>query len=261
MTKHTSTNRREFISTSVKGGLALSIGLSAAAPLLASCAPTKNIITSAIKTGFDQQPLPYKYDALENIIDAMTMEIHYSKHAAAYSKNLKDAALAEKVDTNNPLEDVLGTISKYSAKMRNNGGGHYNHEMFWQCMQPKKDNNAPTGNVLTAINKTFGSFDEFKKQFTAAGATRFGSGWAWLYIDTAKNLKIGSTPNQDNPLMDLPTGQAGISDIKGFPLLALDVWEHAYYLKYQNKRADYIDNWWNVVNWNYVQQRMDTIKM
>ena len=254
MAKHTSHNRREFISTSIKGGLALSIGLSAAAPLLASCAPTKNITTSAIKTGFDQQPLPYKYDALENIIDAMTMEIHYSKHAAAYSKNVKDAAVAEKVDTNNPLEDVLANISKYSAKMRNNGGGHYNHEMFWQCMQPKQTGNAPMSNLQTTIVKTFGSFDEFKKQFAAAGATRFGSGWAWLYIDKDKNLKIGSTPNQDNPLMD-------ISDIKGFPLLALDVWEHAYYLKYQNKRADYIDNWWNVVNWNYVQQRMDTIKM
>jgi Fe-Mn family superoxide dismutase len=254
MAKQTTSNRREFISKTVKGGLALSIGLSAAAPLLASCAPAKKINTSAIKTGFDQQPLPYKYDALENVIDAMTMEIHYSKHAAAYSKNVKDAALAEKVDTNNPLEDVLTNISKFSAKMRNNGGGHYNHEMFWQCMRPKQTGNAPTGNLQLAIVKTFGTVDEFKKQFADAGKNRFGSGWAWLYIDAAKNLKIGSTPNQDNPLMD-------VSDIKGFPILALDVWEHAYYLKYQNKRADYIDNWWNVVNWDYVQQRMDSYKM
>ena len=254
MAKHTSTNRREFISASLKGSLAISIGLTATAPLLQSFSSADNFTPSGFKTGFDQQPLPYKYDALENVIDAMTMEIHYSKHAAAYSKNVKDAALAEKVDTNNPLEDLLAKISTYSPKMRNNGGGHYNHEMFWQCMQPKQTGNAPIGNLQTAIIKTFGSFDEFKKQFAAAGATRFGSGWAWLYIDAAKNLKIGSTPNQDNPLMD-------ISDIKGFPLLALDVWEHAYYLKYQNKRADYIDNWWNVVNWNYVQQRMDTIKM
>jgi Fe-Mn family superoxide dismutase len=254
MAKKTSTNRREFISNSLKTGLAISVGLSASAPLLQSFSSADNFVATGLKTGFDQQPLPYKYDALENVIDAMTMEIHYSKHAAAYSKNVKDAALAEKVDTNNPLEDVLATISKYSAKMRNNGGGHYNHEMFWQCMQPKKEGNAPMGNLQLAINKAFGSFDEFKKQFADAGKNRFGSGWAWLYVDAAKNLKIGSTPNQDNPLMD-------ICDIKGFPLLALDVWEHAYYLKYQNKRADYIDNWWNVVNWNYVQQRMDTVKM
>jgi len=180
----------------------------------------------------------------------MTMEIHYSKHAAAYSKNVKEAAAAEKADISKPLEDVLAKISSYSAKMRNNGGGHYNHELFWQCMQPKKEGNMPSGKIMEAITKAFGSFDEFKKQFADAGKNRFGSGWAWLYVDAGKNLKIGSSPNQDNPLMD-------ISDIKGYPLLALDVWEHAYYLKYQNKRADYIDNWWNVVNWNYVQQRFD----
>jgi Fe-Mn family superoxide dismutase len=208
------------------------------------------MVPAAYKTGFDQQPLPYKYDGLENVIDAMTMEIHYSKHAAAYSKNLKEAAQAEGVDTSKALEEVLADITKYSAKMRNNGGGHYNHEMFWQCMRPKQDKNAPAGSLQTAIVKAFGTVDDFKKQFADAGKTRFGSGWAWLYVDKDKNLKIGSTPNQDNPLMS-------ISDIKGFPLLALDVWEHAYYLKYQNKRADYIDNWWNVVNWDYVQQRFD----
>ena len=254
MTKKIITNRRDFISNSVKGGLAVSIGMSSAAPLLPSCATGKNIFSSNIKTSFDQQPLPYKYDALENVIDAMTMEIHYSKHAAAYAKNLNDAAKAEGVNTNNPLEDVLANISKYSAKMRNNGGGHYNHEMFWQCMRPKAVGNKPVGSLQPAIDKAFGSFDDFKKQFADAGKNRFGSGWAWLYVDKDKNLKIGSTANQDNPLME-------ISDIKGFPLLALDVWEHAYYLKYQNKRADYIDNWWNVVNWEYVQQRMDSVKI
>jgi len=254
--------RRAFIVKTVKGSLAVSIGMSAAAPLLQSCTAAKNIAAaSSIKTGFDQLPLPYKYNALENVIDAMTMEIHYSKHAAAYAKNLKEAAAAEAVDMNKPLEDVLANISKYSAKMRNNGGGHYNHEMFWQCMGPKQNTNAPTGKLMEAIVKHFSSFDEFKKQFGDAGKTRFGSGWAWLYIDKDKNLKIGSTPNQDNPLMNLPAGQAGISDIKGFPLLALDVWEHAYYLKYQNKRAEYVDNWWNVVNWNYVQERMDSYNM
>lgn len=248
------TNRRTFISKTVKGGLAISIGISAAAPLLKASAAPQNISSSAIKTGFDQQPLPYKYDALENVIDAMTMEIHYSKHAAAYAKNVKDAATAEGVDMTKPLEDVLANISKYSAKMRNNGGGHYNHEMFWQCMRPKSADNKPTGTLMSAIEKHFTSFDNFKKQFGDAGKNRFGSGWAWLYIDAAKNLRIGSTPNQDNPLME-------ISEIKGFPLLALDVWEHAYYLKYQNKRADYVDNWWQVVNWDQVQQRMNSYKM
>ena len=245
-----SPGRRNFISNSVKGGLAVGVGMSAAGSFLESCTTAKNISTAFSKTGFDQQPLPYKYDALENIIDSMTMEIHYSKHAAAYSKNVKEAAQAEGVDMSKPLEEVLVKVSKYSAKMRNNGGGHYNHEMFWQCMRPKQTGNTPIGNLQLAIDKAFGSFDIFKKQFGDAGKTRFGSGWAWLYVDSNKMLKIGSTPNQDNPLMD-------ISDIKGFPLLALDVWEHAYYLKYQNKRADYIDNWWNVVNWDYVQMRFD----
>ncbi len=243
------TGRRKFITTSAKGALAVGIGMSAAGSFLASCSNTKNIVGSPVmRTGFDQQPLPYKYDALENVIDAMTMEIHYSKHASAYSKNLKDAAQAESVDMNKPLEDVLAKMSKYSVKMRNNGGGHYNHELFWKCMRPKTADNKPSGKLLEAIEKTFTSFGDFKKQFGDAGKNRFGSGWAWLYVDASKNLKIGSSPNQDNPLMD-------ISDIKGFPLLGLDVWEHAYYLKYQNKRADYIDNWWNVVNWDYVQQR------
>jgi Fe-Mn family superoxide dismutase len=241
--------RRKFISQSVKGGLALGIGLSAVAPLV-SCAAAKKTISSRLKTGFDQQPLPYAYNALEDVIDAMTMEIHYSKHAAAYSKNVKDAAAAEKVDITAPLEDVLSNISKYSAKMRNNGGGHYNHEMFWQCMRPKKENNMPSGKILEAIEKQFFSFDNFKNQFADFGKNRFGSGWAWLYINKDNALMLGSTVNQDNPLMD-------IAEIKGYPLLALDVWEHAYYLKYQNKRADYIDAWWKVVNWDYVQQRME----
>ena len=252
MTTPNKTNRRKFISQTVKGGLAVTVGLSAAAPLLQSFATKENFAAANLKfkTGFDQQPLPYAYNALEDVIDAMTMEIHYSKHAAAYSKNVKDAASAEKVDTTAPLEDVLANISKYSAKMRNNGGGHYNHEMFWQCMRSKRDNNAPTGKMLEAIEKQFFSFDNFKKQFTDFGKNRFGSGWAWLYFDKSNVLTLGSTINQDNPLMD-------VAEIKGFPLLGLDVWEHAYYLKYQNKRADYIEAWWKVVNWDYVQQRME----
>ena len=246
------TNRRTFISKTFKGGLAIGVGLSVAAPLLQSFSTVPGLITADFKTGFDQQPLPYKYDALENIIDAMTMEIHYSKHAAGYSKNVKEAAAAENVDMSKPLEDVLAKISTYSTKMRNNAGGHYNHEMFWQCMQPIKENNAPSGKLLEAIIKDFNSIEYFKKQFGDAAKTRFGSGWAWLYVNKNKKLMIGSTPNQDNPLMD-------ISEIKGLPLLGIDVWEHAYYLKYQNKRAEYVDNWWSLVNWDYVSTRFNLV--
>jgi Fe-Mn family superoxide dismutase len=249
---HTSKSRRQFIADSAKGALAVGIGLSTAGSLIPSGTKAAPAATGLIFTNFDQQPLPYKYDALENVIDAMTMEIHYSKHAAAYAKNVKEAATAEAVDMSKPIEEVLAKISKYSGKMRNNGGGHFNHELFWQCMRPKTADNKPAGTLAAAIDKTFISFADFKKQFGDAGKNRFGSGWAWLYADAGKNLKIGSTPNQDNPLMD-------ISEIKGTPLLALDVWEHAYYLKYQNKRADYIENWWNVVNWDFVQARFDKL--
>ena len=245
------TNRRYFLKNSVKGTLAVSIGAGALGSFFESCSSTKNSISSPFKTGFDQKPLPYKYDALENVIDTTTMEIHYAKHAAVYSKNLKEAAQAEGIASKS-LEEILADVSKYSAKVRNNGGGHYNHEMFWQSMRPKQNDNKPSGRLLTAIEGSFTSFANFKTQFSDAGKNRFGSGWAWLYADKDKALKIGSTPNQDNPLMN-------ISVIKGFPLLGLDVWEHAYYLKYQNKRADYIENWWNVVNWDYIQQRYAVI--
>jgi len=248
MSQFNQTDRRDFLKTSVKGTLAVSMGAGALGSLFESCSPAKNAIASPFKTGFDQKPLPYKYNALENVIDAATMEIHYTKHAAAYSKNLKEAVQSEGIDAGRSLEDILGNISKYSAKVRNNGGGHYNHEMFWQCMRPKRADNKPTDNLLPLIEKNFTSFANFKTQFSDAGKNRFGSGWAWLYADNYNSLKIGSTANQDNPLMNL-------SEIKGFPILGLDVWEHAYYLKYQNKRPDYIDNWWNVVNWDYVWQR------
>jgi Fe-Mn family superoxide dismutase len=192
--------------------------------------------------------LPYAYNALEPAIDGTTMNIHYTKHAAGYTKNLADACFAEKVDTSvTSLEQLLRGISKYSAKMRNNGGGHYNHEFFWQCMQPSSSE--PGGTLLQSIQRSFGSLEAMKNQFTDAGKNRFGSGWAWLIMTPDRSLAIGSTPNQDNPLMD-------ISDIKGTPLLALDVWEHAYYLNYQNRRADYINNWWKLVNWNFVQQNI-----
>lgn len=245
--KHT--DRRQFLITSAKAGLAIGIG-STLAGSLSSCSSSRRI-TGPGRTGFQQTALPYSYSALEPVIDSMTMDIHYNRHAASYATNLQQAAKDENVDTGKPLEEVLGRISKYSAKMRNNAGGHYNHEMFWRCMRARTNDNRPIGSLLQAIETSFGSFGNFKQQFSDAAKNRFGSGWAWLVRD-GNNLRIGSTPNQDNPLMD-------VSDVKGFPLLGLDVWEHAYYLKYQNKRPDYIDNWWNVVNWDYVQQRFTTI--
>lgn len=244
-----STPRREFILNSVKAGLSLYVGSS-----LLSSYTIKNASPApgAYFTGFAQTPLPYGYNALEAAIDATTMEIHYSKHASAYATNLQDAAKAENVDTSKPLENVLANISKYSAKMRNNGGGHYNHEMFWKSMTPNPSADRPSGKLDIDITSSFGSFDAFKNQFNDAGKSRFGSGWAWLFVDYDKKLRIGSTPNQDNTLMD-------ISEIKGFPLLGLDVWEHAYYLRYQNKRPDYINNWWKVVNWKYVEERYKSV--
>jgi superoxide dismutase, Fe-Mn family len=200
---------------------------------------------------YTQQPLAYAYNGLEPAIDAKTMEIHYAKHAAAYAKNLADATVAEKVDTGKQsLTALLKKISKYSAKMRNNGGGHYNHEFFWKSMNSPADNNSLQSSIMKAITKDFGSFEAFKTQFADAGKNRFGSGWAWLVMAADKKLVVGSTPNQDNPLMD-------VSELKGTPLLGLDVWEHAYYLKYQNRRPDYINAWWNVVDWKVVQSRYD----
>ncbi|HLO82223.1 MAG TPA: superoxide dismutase [Chitinophagaceae bacterium] len=231
--------RRKFIQDVSKAGILVT---AAGSVPLASFANQKS--------PFDQAPLPYDYAALEPMIDAKTMEIHYTKHAAAYSTNLKDAAKAEGVPDSVPVEKLLAGISRYSAKMRNNGGGHFNHEMFWKCMKANGGGN-PSGKLIEAITRDFGSFDAMKTQFTDAGKNRFGSGWAWLYVDNGKKLKIGSTPNQDNPLMD-------VSEIKGIPVLGLDVWEHAYYLKYQNKRADYIESWWKLVNWDYVQQRFQS---
>ena len=238
------TTRRDFLVNSGKAGLGLYLG----SAFLSSCSTFKNSSSiGAFKTGFAQTPLPYSYNALNDAIDGTTMEIHYTKHAASYASNLQTAAKNENVDTSKPLEEVLKKISKYSASMRNNGGGHYNHEMFWKSMAAKPESK-PSGKLATAIDESFGSFEAFKTQFGDAGKNRFGSGWAWLVVDGDKKLRIGSTANQDNPLMD-------VADIKGFPVLGLDVWEHAYYLRYQNKRADYIANWWKVVDWDYVGSR------
>jgi Fe-Mn family superoxide dismutase len=177
------------------------------------------------------------------------MEIHYSKHAATYAKNLAEAVKAEQVNTASmQMEQLLQNISKYSVKMRNNAGGHYNHELFWKSIKAPSASNNPSGKLAETITRDFGSFDAFKNKFNDAAKDRFGSGWAWLIYTNDKKLVVTSTPNQDNPLMN-------VAEVKGFPVLGLDVWEHAYYLKYQNRRPDYINAWWNIVNWEYVQQR------
>ncbi|MBL7780268.1 MAG: superoxide dismutase [Saprospiraceae bacterium] len=189
--------------------------------------------------------LPYEFAALEPHIDARTMEIHHDKHHAAYVNNL-NAALQGTEHEGKSLEELLANISKLPPAVRNNGGGHWNHSLFWSIMAPNAGG-APTGHLAAAIDKTFGSFDEFKKLFAQAATTRFGSGWAWLSVGADGNLFISSTPNQDNPLMDL-------AEQKGKPILGLDVWEHAYYLHYQNRRPDYITSWWNTVNWAEVNR-------
>jgi len=194
---------------------------------------------------FELPALAYAPTALEPHIDAKTMEIHHGKHHQAYVTNL-NAALAGTDGEKLSIEEICKNISKYPMPVRNNGGGHYNHSLFWTLMAPNAGG-APTGDLAAAIDKAFGNFEEFKKQFATAAATRFGSGWAWLCVKEDKSLCICSTPNQDNPLMD-------IAECKGTPLLALDVWEHAYYLHYQNRRPDYVGAFWNVVNWNKVAE-------
>ena len=189
--------------------------------------------------GFTLPKLPYDYNALEPHIDALTMQIHHDKHHQAYIDKLNDAVKTNKLESET-LENLLMNVSKYPAAIRNHGGGHYNHSLFWNMLTPN-GSGAPAGELAAAINSAFGSFEEFKNKFNDAAKSRFGSGWTWLVLKDGK-LTIGSTPNQDNPLMD-------VSELKGKPILCLDVWEHAYYLHYQNKRADYITAWWNVVNW------------
>lgn len=194
---------------------------------------------------FELPKLAYAYDALEPHIDARTMEIHHTKHHQAYVTNLNNAIAgtdAEKMS----IEDICKNISKYPMPVRNNGGGHYNHSLFWTLMK-QGGGGTPTGALAEAINSAFGNFEELKTKFNAAGTTRFGSGWAWLTVGADKKLVVSSTPNQDNPLMD-------IAEVKGSPIMALDVWEHAYYLNYQNRRPDYIAAWWNLVNWDEVSR-------
>lgn len=199
---------------------------------------------------FTLPALPYAHDALEPHIDTQTMQIHHGKHHQAYVDNL-NKAIAGTPNENKSIEELVAAAGSISAAVRNNGGGHWNHSFFWESLAPNAGGQ-PTGTLADAINVAFGSFDTFKEKFAAAGMTRFGSGWAWLIVKDGK-LEISSTPNQDNPLMD-------VAEVKGTPLLGVDVWEHAYYLKYQNRRADYLSAFWNVVNWSKVAERFAAAK-
>jgi Fe-Mn family superoxide dismutase len=233
-------NKREFLKTGILGLGAALVSRS----LLASSNMQDNSVFATLKgTLFEQPPLGYTYDALEPYIDARTMEIHYTKHHAAYTKNLNDQ-LAKLDSKPKSLIEIFENISSYPAGIRNNGGGYFNHNLFWKVIAPG-GSKSPSGILLEAINRDFGSFENFKTAFTDRAMGVFGSGWAWL-IKTQSGLKITSTANQDNPLM-------GIAADRGIPILLVDVWEHAYYLKYQNRRKEYLEAFWQVVNWDQVQ--------
>jgi Fe-Mn family superoxide dismutase len=206
-------------------------------------------VSDQLKAQFTLPDLPYGYDALEPAIDKETMTLHHGKHHAGYVSNLNAAIKGTAMEAK-PLEQILGSLKGAPLAVRNNAGGHYNHSMFWKIMSPKSTE--PSAALVKLINKDFGSLDAFKSAFADSAAKRFGSGWAWLIVQNGK-LKISSTPNQDNPLMDV------VSE-KGTPILGLDVWEHAYYLKYQNKRADYISSWWKIVNWPAVEELYNQAK-
>ena len=216
----------------------------------------ETILGTVIPSGpYTLPALPYPVAALEPHIDAQTMTIHHDRHHQTYVTSLNAALAKDPAVAKRPLEDLLKNLASVPESIRtavqNHGGGHYNHSLFWTVLGPN-GGTSPAGALGDAINSTFGSSDEFKTKFAAAGTGRFGSGWAWLIIDGSGKLAISSTPNQDNPLMD-------VAEMKGFPILGLDVWEHAYYLRYQNKRAEYITNWWDVVNWNYVRERYESM--
>lgn len=235
-------NKREFIKTSAL----FTLGGVVAGRTMASGLPLSNLK----KDHYELPKLDYAYDALEPYIDARTMEIHHTRHHAGYTSKFNAAVESENL-TGKSLNEIFANVSAYTDSVRNNGGGYFNHKLFWKAMSPN-GGGEPKGKLLSAIEKGFGSFDAFKNEFSSAAKTRFGSGWAWL-IHTDKGLKVTSTPNQDNPLMD-------VAEMKGEPILGIDVWEHAYYLKYQNKRGDYVDAFWNVINWDYVNTLFEKAK-
>lgn len=225
-------NRKSFLGTIFSGVFISKFGFAKNAP-------------GVFAEPFSLPALPYTYNALEPHIDALTMEIHHSRHHQAYVTNLNKAIVGTPAEGIS-LDEIIKNISKYPAAVRNNGGGHWNHSFFWKILSPQKQQ--PSEKLLETINKNFGSLEKLQSEFNTAATSRFGSGWAWLIVQDGK-LKICSTPNQDNPLMD-------IAEVKGKPVLGIDVWEHAYYLKYQNKRADYVKAFWNLVNWQEVEQLM-----
>jgi Fe-Mn family superoxide dismutase len=232
------TSRRSFIKATALAAASI--------PVISSL----DVLGAPADPAFVLPALKYPHEAFEPHIDALTMQIHHSKHHMAYVTNLNKAVAEAGIKTTD-MKALLKEASKLPAAIRNNGGGHYNHSMFWDLMTPAGGGD-PNGPVADAINSSFGSFAAFKEKFNAAATGRFGSGWAWLVASDGK-LSIGSTPNQDNPLMD-------VSEVKGTPLLGLDVWEHAYYLKYQNRRVDYVNAWWNVVSWEEVNNRLASAK-
>lgn len=232
------------------------VGLPAMSLAVVSCESSSekqktDKVMKATNGTFELGGLPYAYDALEPYIDKATMEIHHGKHHQAYVNNLNNAIAGTDMESMS-LEEIFKNMSKYPTAVRNNGGGHWNHTMFWQIMGPD-GGGKPEGQLLEEIEKTFGSFEKFQETFNQAAATRFGSGWAWLIVNKEGKLQVVSTPNQDNPLMD-------IAEVKGTPILAIDVWEHAYYLKYQNKRPEYVGNFWHVINWKEVGNRYGEAK-
>jgi Fe-Mn family superoxide dismutase len=224
--------------------ISLSLAFAATAPVAAMAADAP--AATAPAASFQQAALPYAYDALEPAIDKETMEIHFGRHHAAYVKALNAAVAETPALQGKSIEEILSAVSTAAPAVRNNAGGHYNHTLFWTLMAPEGQRGAPSDALKARVDADFGSWDNFVKAFEEAGTKRFGSGWAWLVWSDGK-LKVVSTPNQDNPLMD-------IAEVKGTPILANDVWEHAYYLKYQNKRADYLKAWWQVVNWTKVNE-------
>ena len=238
-------NKREFL----KKSALLGAGALVAPSLLKSCstAGAKESLLASLtpvsEGAFLQPELGYAFDALEPSIDAMTMELHYGKHHAGYTSKF-NAALEQEHIQSQDIGEIFASVSKYGAGVRNNGGGYFNHNLYWKFMSPD-GGGEPTGELASALIEAFGSVEEFKKLFSAAAASQFGSGWAWLILDQEGKLRVTSTPNQDNPLMD-------VAGVQGTPLLNIDVWEHAYYLNYQNRRTSYIEAYWNVVDWDFV---------
>jgi len=244
-------DRRKFIFSAGLASMAMSLNKVSGITNINSINNNNKLRSVNKMAKFELPALPYAFDALEPHIDARTMEIHHGKHHAGYVTKL-NAAVEGTDAEGKSLEDLMKNVSKYSTGVRNNGGGHYNHSLFWSVMGPNKGGE-PLGELAEAMNKQFGSFDKFKEEFSNAAATRFGSGWAWLVIKDDGSLAVTSTPNQDNPVMD-------IADVKGTPILGIDVWEHAYYLNYQNRRPDYISAFWNVINWDEVAKRYSDAK-